>query len=218
VPPGRAPSALLLIEDALLVASDLGEFGGGLYRVDLKDASKPPTQLIRGNVAGLARTSSGVVWAAGGLSHLGSVSAALYRISGDRVDVVAAIAGFEGFTRHDGLRVEEKIAEKSGVPFPALTNLAGLSLGREERPTVVFPKLGVFELAGDRFIRLYEGSLSFRYDMPRYRVGSHPVGLAIDRSGDIYVASRVLGILVLRKGKHRSDPTQLLFDPADPAR
>jgi hypothetical protein len=223
-PPRWMPSALLLIDDVLLLAYDIGEFGGGLYRLDLKQGGKPPARVIAGNVAALARTQSGVIWAAGGLAHLSSLSAALYRMSGNRWEAVAAIGGFQGGLRFDGVRIDEKITEKSGVPFPGLTSLSGLSLGKEERPTVILPALGVFELSGERFVRLYEGELSFHYQMPTYGVGSHPVGLAIGQSGDLYVASRSLGIIVLRKQDDRYELKQLLFeDPAhdkrlDPAR
>jgi hypothetical protein len=101
------------------------------------------------------------------------------------------------------------------VPFPGLTNLAGLSLGREERPTVVLPGFGVFELAGDRFVRLYEGELQFSYQAdPKTGswAGSSPVGLAMGKAGEIYVASRSLGIFVLRKEGERYSLRQLLFD------
>jgi hypothetical protein len=40
----------------------------------------------------------------------------------------------------------------------------GLSLGKDDRPTVVLPEFGVFELAERSFVPLYEGVLSFRYD------------------------------------------------------
>jgi hypothetical protein len=224
MPPGVMPSALLLADGALFVAYDLGEFGGGLYWMELKRGAKPPTRVIHGNVAALARSRSGVIWAAGGLAHLSGLSAALYRVSGNRVEVVAAIGGFQGGRRFDGAQIDEKITEKAGVPFPGLTSLSGLSLGGEERPTVVLPAFGVFEFSGDRFVRLYEGELSFHYQMPTYGVGSHPVGLAIGQSGDLYVASRSLGIFVLRRQDDRYELKQLLFeDPAhdkrlDPAR
>jgi hypothetical protein len=207
--PHMFPSALLLANDVLLMALDVGEFGGGLYRMNLKLPDEAPARLIRGNVRALARAQSGVIWAAGGLSHLGSVSAALYRISDDRIAVVAAISGYAGTRQGD------RITEKAGVPFPGLTNLAGLSLGREERPTVVLPGFGVFELAGDRFVRLYEGELQFGYQAnPKTGswAGSSPVGLAIGKTGEIYVASRTLGIFVLRKEGQRHSLKQLLFD------
>jgi hypothetical protein len=206
------PSALLLVNDALLIAYDIGEFGGGLYRVDLKRPDRGPTRLIDGNVAALARTKSGVIWAAGGLAHLSGLSAALYRLSGDRLEVIAAISGYAGGRRSDGTLQGDTITEKTGLPFPGLTSLSGLSLAREERPTVVLPTLGVFELARDGFVALYEGDLSFYYRMPPYRVGSDPVGLAIGKSGDFYVASRSLGILVLRKENDRYKLKQLLFE------
>jgi hypothetical protein len=218
-PPGWMPSAMLLVDDVLFLAYDIGEFGGGLYRMDLKQGGRPPTRLIDGNVAALARTQSGVIWAAGGLAHLSSVSAALHRISGNRLEVVAAIGGFEGGRRFDGVRIEGKITEKTGVPFPALTSLSGLSFSKEERPIVVLPTLGVFELTGDRFVRLYEGSLGFGYlsnPTTGSWAGSWPVGLAIGKAGEIYVASRSLGIFVLRKESDRYILNQLLLE--DPAR
>lgn len=205
MPPHTLSSALLLGDDVLLLAYDVGEFGGGLYRMDLKRPDETPKELIDGNVAALARSNSGVVWAAGGLAHLGGLSGALYRISGERVEVVAAIGGFAGGPRGD------KITEKAGVPFPGLTSVIGLSLGKDDRPTMVFPEFGVFELVGGRFNRLYGGRLGFSYQMPRYHVGSWPVGLAIGKAGELYVASRSLGIFVLRKDGNRYNLKQLLF-------
>lgn len=214
-PPGRMPSAMQLVDDVLLLAYDIGEFGGGLYRMELEHGGKPPIRVIDGNVAALARAKSGVIWAAGGLAHMASVSAALYRISDGRLDVIAAIDGMQGGPRFDGKTRADTITQKAGVPFPGLTSLSGLALGKEERPTVVLPKLGVFELAEDRFVRLYDGALSFHYQMPTYGVGSHPVGLVIGPSGDLYVASRSLGIFVLRKQDDRYELKQLLIDSAE---
>jgi len=203
------PSALLLGNDVLLIAYDQGEFGGGLYRMDLKQLDKPMTRLIADNVKSLARAKSGVIWAAGGLAHMASVSGSLYRVGSNGVEVVAAISGMR-FRPQD-----EKIDKKSGAQFPGLTSVSGLSLGKDDRPTVVLPEFGVFELAGDRFVRLYEGRLRHSYQMPGYGVGSSPVGLAIGTSGEIYVADRSLGIFVLRKDDNRYNLKQLLFnDPA----
>lgn len=215
MPAGRMPSALLLAGGALFMAYDFGEFGGGLYWMDLKRGAMPPTRVLRGNVDALARSKSGVVWAAGGLAHLSLVRAALYRISADRVQIAASVEGFIGGERADGVRIEAKITEQFGVQFPGLTSLSGLSLGREERPTVILPDLGVFEFTGDRFVRLYEGALSFDYRMPTHSVGSYPVGLAIGLSGDLYVASRSLGIFVLHKEGDHYRLRQLLIDDAE---
>jgi len=196
---------MLLGGDVLLLAYDVGEFGGGLYRMDLKRPDKAPSELIDGNVKALARSKSGVVWAAGGLAHMGSLSAAIYRIDGDSVQVVAAIRGFNG-------RQGDKISKKAGVQFPGLTSVTGLSFGKDDRPTVVLPEFGVFELAGGRFVALYGGPLSFHYTMASGAgVGSHPVGLAIGKAGEIFVASRTLGIFVLRKDSNRYHLKQLLF-------
>ena len=209
MPPRSLPSALLLSNDLLLMAYDNGEFGGGLYRMDLKRPEKVPTKVIDANVQALARTKSGVIWAAGGLSHLRSVSGSLYRVDSNGVEVVAAISGFGGGPRG------ERIEKKSGAQFPGLTNVSGLALGKEDRPTVVLPAFGVFEFSREGFVALYKGPLSFYYKMPGYGVGSDPVGLATGKSGDIYVASRSLGIFVLRKNNNRYNLEQLLFD--DPA-
>jgi hypothetical protein len=209
MPPRSLPSALLLSNDVLLMAYDNGEFGGGLYRIDLKRPDKVPTRVIDDNVQALARTKSGVIWAAGGLSHLRSVSGILYRIDSNGVKVVAAISGHVSGPRG------EKIDKKSGARFPGLTNVSGLALGKEDRPTVVLPAFGVFELSREGFVALYKGPLSFFYKTPDAGVGSDPVGLAISKSGEIYVASRSLGIFVLRKDNNRYNLKQLLFD--DPA-
>jgi len=48
--------------------------------------------------------------------------------------------------------------------------------------------------------------------MPDFGVGSGPVGLAIGKSGDIYVANRSLGIFVLLKDNSRYKLKQLLFE------
>ena len=206
MPTSALPSALLLGNDMLLMAYDIGEFGGGLYRMDLKRPDKAPERLIDDNVEALARTKSGVIWAAGGLSHMSSESGSLYRVGSNGVEVVAAISGM-----HFGPQ-NARIENKSGAQFPGLTSISGLSLGKEDRPTVVFPTLGVFELAGDGFVRLYEGPLWFHYRMPDFGVGSGPVGLAIGKSGDIYVANRSLGIFVLLKDNSRYKLKQLLFE------
>lgn len=208
MPARSPPSALLLDGDVLLMAYDMGEFGGGLYRMDLRQPDKPPARLTDGNVQALARAKSGVIWAVGGLDHLGSTSAAVNRISNGRVEFVAAIAGFGGGREGD------RITEKAGVQFPGLTSVSGLSLSRDDRPTVVLPAFGVFELAGDRFVALYEGALTRQYKMPGYHVASSPVGLAIGQSGEIYVADRSLGIYLFRKDGNRYHLKQLLFDPA----
>lgn len=218
MPARSAPAALLLASDVLLAAYDQGEFGGALYRMDLKRPDRRPERLIDGNVGALARANSGLIWAAGGLSHLGSVGAALYRIGDDGPRTVAAIRGYAG----GGQR--EQITASEGVRFPGLTSLDGLALGKDDRPVVVLSDHGVFELAGERFVALYEGPLAFSYQMPGYTMNSSPVGLARGKSGELYVADRSLGIFVLRQDGNRYSLKQLLFDdpapdkPSSPAR
>lgn len=203
--PRSAPTAMLLAGEALLLAYDHGEWGGGLYRIDLKHPDKTPTRLIGENVRALARAKSGVVWAAGGLSHLRMASGSLHRIADGDARVAARVSGFEGPKGPD-------IKERSGARFPGLTEVAGLALGKDDRPIVVLPQFGVFEFARESFVALYKGPLHFNYTMPGYGVGSSPQGLAISDSGEIHVASRSLGVFVLRKNRDRYDLEQLIFD------
>jgi hypothetical protein len=59
---------------------------------------------------------------------------------------------------------------------------------------------------------LYEGELRFGYQTtPGSWVGSGPVGLAIGKTGEIYLASPSLGIFVLPQDGNRYKLKQLLF-------
>lgn len=205
-------SSALLTENALLVAYDSGEFGGGILRVDLKHLNT--AKIASDNISVLARSRSGVVWAAGGVGHMGVVRGTLYRIEGDRVEVVATISGFRGL--QDG---GDEIRRERGVRFPGLTEISGLSLRRADRPTVVLSAFGVFELADDKFVSLYEAALEGSYETKlsngiELTVGSSPVGLAISDSGDIFVASTSLGIFALQRNNERYDIKQLIFESA----
>jgi len=205
--PRSAPTALLLDGDSLLVAYNHGEFGGALHRYDLKRPGSTPAKIVDDNVSVMARSRSGVIWAAAGLAHMIDVHGAIYEVGPDRVRLVAAISGFQG------RRIGEKITRRAGVQFPGLTTVAGLALGKEDRPILLLPPYGVFELIGEKFVSLYKGPLTFSYSMPSHSASSWPVGLAIGEAGDIFVASRTLGVLLLRKNNDRYDDIeQLIFE------
>jgi len=56
-----------------------------------------------------------------------------------------------------------------------------------------------------KFVGLIETSMEFSYSRPGYNVTSRPEGLVIGRSGDMYIATRSLGVLIFRKGNGRYD-------------
>lgn len=177
---------------------------GSLYRLDISQRNTTPTKLLSDSVNALARSPSGAVWAASGLAHMGGERGALYRVDGQKPDVVAAVSG-----------ADARVLEKSGVEFPGLTSVAGLAFADSDRPIVVFPVLGVFELTDERFHARYSGPLAFTYlDSDRrsqFLVNSAPVGLVTSTSGDIYVANRSLGVLLIRRSGDGSPIKQLTF-------
>jgi hypothetical protein len=123
--PHRAPKALILQGHALVLGYDSGEFGGGLYRLELDSPSHSVNLLQSGNMKALKATSSGEIWVADGLAHMTMERAALHRLSGDRLETVASISG--SVTSGDGWRV----LEKSGIPFPGVTDITGLTLASD---------------------------------------------------------------------------------------
>jgi hypothetical protein len=202
-----------LTEQSVLIAYDHGEFGGALYSLDLSQ-SATPTKLLDDNVKYLARSPSGAIWAAAGLGHMGYEHGALYRIQGRNAEVVASVSG-------DIMTGESKIREKSGVEFPGLTPVSGLAFGESERVIVVFPELGVFELGDNRFNVLYRGSLTFTYEDAlqglRFSAQSRPAGVVTTRFGDLYVASRSLGVFWIRGNGEAALLKQLTFARASSA-
>jgi len=195
----HAPSALILQGHAVVLGYDSGEFGGGLYRVELDPPSGSATLLTSGNIRSMDATLSGEIWVADGLAHMTMERAALYRLNGDRLETVASISG--SMMSGD----EWKVREKSGIPFPGVTDISGLTLDRSDRPVVAFPEFGVFELVGGKFVGLIETPMEFSYSMPGYGVTSRPEGLVIGKFGDIYIATRSLGVLIFHKSDGRYD-------------
>jgi hypothetical protein len=178
---------------------DSGEFGGGLYRLKLDSPSHPVELIQSGNMRALNATPSGEIWVADGLAHMTMERAALYRLNGDRLETVASISG--SMMSGD----EWKVLENSGIPFPGVTDISGLTLDRSDRPVVAFPEFGVFKLVEGKFVGLIETSMEFSYSRPGYNVTSRPEGLVIGKSGDIYIATRSLGVLVFHKSDGRYD-------------
>lgn len=197
----------LLTDQAVLIAYDHGEFGGALYRVDLSQGTKP-TRLLNDNVKYLVRSPSGAIWAAAGLGHMGYEHGALYWIQGPKAETVASVSG-------DILTGDSKIREKSGIEFPVLTPVAGLAFGASDRPIVVFPNLGVFELGDHGFNARFRASLTFTYGDSfrghRFIVQSAPVGMVTTPSGGLYVASRSLGVFFIRSNGQAPPVEQLTF-------
>lgn len=191
--PHHAPAALILRGHAVVLGYDTGEFGGGLYRLELDPTRTSAKLLESGNIRALGATSSGEIWVADGLAHMTLERGALYRLNGDRLETVASSSGM--ITTGE----EDKVLEQAGVPFPGASEISGLAVDHSDRPVVAFPAFGIYELVDGKFVGLIETPLEFSYSMPGYSVSSRPEGLAIGKSGDIYVAMRSLGVLVFHK-------------------
>jgi hypothetical protein len=151
----RPPSAMLLSGSALWIGYDHGEFGGGLYRLDINQSSPVLMHMLDDRVRFLAKSKAGRIWAAAGISHLGGVDGAVYRIGDDGSP--QSVASISGYGDYQGGR--SKIEEQSGVPFPGLSAVAGLAFTSDDDPIVVLPEFGVFALETDHFEALYRGTL-----------------------------------------------------------
>ena len=204
----HTPSAVLLRGDTLLVAFNAGEFGGGLFRLNLAQANPRPQTVIVDNIRALAPDSSGAIWVAAGISHMILRSGALYRLSGGTVQAVATNFGTE--------LEPPAVTKQTGLRFPGLTEVASVAAGDNHQIFVVLPRFGVFLVQRNGLRALFDTPLEFSYSMPGYIGTSTPTSIALASSGEVYIGTSSLGILVLRGGAQRYGLRQLLFQSARP--
>lgn len=188
-----APDSAVLADGLLVLGYDHGEFGGGVYLVDLDQSGVKPMRIDQ-TVTTLARSSAGAVWGVTG-STFGMSSGAVYRIGRAGIEVVSAMYAAPG------PKPGKVVWVAHGVQFPGRSDIGGLTIDADDRPIILFSRLGIFALATDRFELITRGIFALDYSMPEYTVGSAPVGLVFSRSGELVVGTRSLGLLILRKGK-----------------
>lgn len=208
------PSALLIDGNTLLVGYDAGEFGGGLYRYDLAGPPLPPTVLANENARGLYRDRSGAIWAVTGLAHLGMIRGGIYQVVlGSTPQAVATNSGVV-------LGSQTVNYAEQGVPLPGLTDIVALAEDAVGRLLIVMPQYGLHVLDGDRLSPVYRGALAFGYrayidpEHPHW-ASAGPVAIALGRNGEVFVASRSLGVLKLPRHGRTHVLTQCLFEKAD---
>lgn len=190
-----APSSAVLVDGLLILGYDYGEFGGGVYLVDLRQSEVNPIRSDQ-TIATLARSSSGSVWGATGAGGtFGLNGGAFYRVGRAGIEVVSEMYPTPG------PEPGKVVWVANGVPFPGRSDIGGLTIDADDRPIILFSPLGIFALASDRFEPIVRGTFAVDYSMPGYTVGSAPVGLAFVSSGELVVGTRSLGLLILRKGK-----------------
>jgi hypothetical protein len=169
---------LLLFGEKLFVGIDRGEFGGGIWYLDLDTAERDWRKFDRGPAGSFAVGSDGTLWCSGGLMHMSEAYAGLYY--------------------YDGL-VWQTLFEESG----SIGEISPLFGRRSSINAICFdpdgsilyllaPDAGIFRKEGDRIVpvvHLPEGNNSTEY----------ATGLLVDKDETFYVADYDAGILVFNK-------------------
>jgi hypothetical protein len=158
---------------AVYVGRNCGEFGGGLYALNLstgkwrKEKSfflKPVTDVLVGPDKAL--------WVVCGLSHLGSISGRLSQITEKGVLDLLNVSGF----------FERREADSSWTHAPA--SFAALSFNERREPLLLTEHLGIMVKRGDQWERLTSKWLYHAYltsllviNSEQYLIGTFDAGL-----------------------------------------
>ena len=169
-------------ENALLLASDRGEWGGELHSVNLGlPMSRKAQLLIEGNIESLQQTKTGAWWVAS--------RGRLYKL----ID-----QGKNGFAK---FVLEEQQAEIKQGKFK--TTFRAMTISDNNDIFLAADYQGLFKFREGITTNLWGGPVAIWYDMPSRGVGSFPQNILV-REKRIYVASRSLGILIFEEKKENS--------------
>jgi hypothetical protein len=195
---------LIVFDDKLFVGSNHGEFGGDLQMLDLKanplrwenvslmEPDSPRHQLFD-PITGLAVDGSGTLWCAQGQGHMSIDNASLHSFDGK----VWKTAFSEG---GEGENVFSFVAPSATAPATPYRSAFGK--GSDLSAICVVPAWrSLLLLAPDAGIfRYHQGqSLPLILFPPDLRA-SYADGIAVDRTGAIYVANNGKGLLIFRPG------------------
>lgn len=199
-----SPNAILLKDSILYLGYDAGEWGGGLYALNLNDNKPSVKSLFTENISSIIESSNGDVWACGGLSHLSIVRTSLLKIS--LYDVVPYInqEWIGNNQEYDSSKSEMKLYKESKL----------ISIVPTEKTyfLALTTNIGILKISSGKISDFYNNPLNFVYSMPKYRVGSYPVGMVVLPNGNIYVANRSLGIFKLGNYNSKWELTQILLN------
>lgn len=200
-----APMHALLTNESLFLGFDKGEFGGGLVSIRLDALTTNPLEdskdLSSMNVIGIVRGVAGTIWVAGGLSHL----------VGRRADLVMIKDGTIKAILNEDNVLERKLSSLGSVSLPGSSDISALCLDPAERPLILATRLGILEVSETSLIYRIKANFHISYKMPRYSVGSSPVGMTCNADGTILVATRSTGVLAFVKTASGYDFRQMKF-------
>jgi len=158
-----------LRKDKLFLGKDRGEFGGGLYALDL--SSGKWTKLNDRRISDIQQAPDGTLWVTSGLSHLGGRTGEIASVTDlGLVDHVLA-SNFDGST--------------DNWPFEA-TDFQAVQFTLQGDPVVLTPHLGILTLREGNWVRLtpkwnqhvYLSSF-MRVDDDRFIVGTYDAGVVL---------------------------------------
>ncbi|MCI0561131.1 MAG: hypothetical protein MN733_21815 [Nitrososphaera sp.] len=184
------PSHVLTTREMLFLAWDKGEFGGALCQIPYSRNGDQITWgngsiLIKEPITGLAKTPDDTLWITSGVTK-----GKLYSYAQNKLQLLIRDAAQLELVKTD--------SSKDPLPAPAMN---GICVGPDNAPYIVATPAGVFRIEGKKFKWIIRSDLYICYkDSVFGEVGSAPVGLVLDSDGNIFVASRSLGVLAfLRK-------------------
>lgn len=200
-----SPKHALFTNENLFLGYDRGEWGGGLLSMPIKAlATNPlesPKELSSMNVRGIVGDGTGTIWVAGGLSHLIGRKADLVMIKDGTIKVIL---------NEDNV-LERKSSSSGSVSLPGSSDISALCLDPAERPLILATHIGIFEVGESSLIHRIKANFHISYKMPRYSVGSSPVGMTCTADGTILVVTRSTGVLAFVKTVSGYDFRQLKF-------
>lgn len=182
-----APQHVLAGQGYLWLGFDHGEFGGGLYRMRVKDEGPlpAPEPIRRINVLGIEQGVENEIWIGGNVFHLGERRGVLLRADSGHVSE---------------LTLKWPTSSRARV-FSAFT------VSMDRLPLVIDVAEGVYEVRNNEPTLLLEGKLTVRRETTERTTSGvsipvvdrfSPTDLVAWPDGRLFVATNGLGVLELR--------------------
>lgn len=158
-----------LRKDKLFLGKNKGEFGGGLYMLDL--SSGKWTKLNDRRITDIQQAPDGTLWVTSGLSHLSGRTGEVASVTDSGIVDQVLVSNFDGSTVN--------------WSFDA-TDFQAVQFTQQGDPVVLTPHLGVLTLRENKWVRLtpkwsqhvYLSSL-LRVDEHRFVIGTYDAGVVV---------------------------------------